>query len=95
MVVEISKATEINIQSKSQSTHRINKEQRLSSMAVGWAEGIPLRSMPTFVFPGVHTGLMSNLSRETVELALCSEGTTSKLALNKRGPIPWPSSIQP
>lgn len=94
MVVGISKATEINIQSKSQSRHQINKEQWLSSTAMGWAEGITLRSMPTFVFPGVHTGLMSGLSRET-ELALCSEGTTSKLAINKRGPIPWSSSIRP
>lgn len=95
MVVGISKATEINIQSKSQSRPQINKEQWLSSTAMGWAEGITLRSKPTFVFPGVHTGLMSGLSRETGELALCSEGTTSKLAINKRGPIPWSSSIRP
>lgn len=34
-------------------------------MSVGQAEGIPLRSRPTSAFPGVHTGLMPSLSRDT------------------------------
>lgn len=63
-------------------------------MAVGHAEGRPLRSTPTFVFPGVHTGLISNLSRETVELTVCSKVTTSKFAIKEQKPAPWSSSTQ-
>ena len=40
---------------------------------------------PTVVFPGEHIELMSGLSRETVELTLRSEGTTSKFAMKQRG----------
>lgn len=44
------------------------------SMAAGRAEGMPLQSMSTFVLPGVHTGLMPSLSKETAELTPCSRG---------------------
>ena len=60
----LAKQQEINTEGKSQSRRQICKEQWILSTVVSRAEGVFLRSRPTFVFPGVHTELISRPSRD-------------------------------
>lgn len=92
--MSIGNATKDEHTEQSQRTHQTYTEQWTLSVAVGRAEGMQLKGMSTFVLPGVHTGLMPRLSRETVELTPCSGGTTSKCAMKEQRSTPRLSSIR-